>query len=96
MNAYLRENPATSRQLEVLGFIANFTDRNGYCPSIRAIGVRFGIASTNGVNDNLRALERKGLLCRVSRTARALVVTEEGRRWLSPPKPALVSGSEVA
>jgi repressor LexA len=31
-------------------------------PTIREIGLAFGIVSTNGVNDHLRALQRKGFI----------------------------------
>ena len=34
----------------------------GYPPTLREIGAHMGIKSTNGVNDHLRALERKGYL----------------------------------
>jgi repressor LexA len=48
----------------VLDFIrSSITDR-GYPPTLREIGARMGIRSTNGVNDHLRALERKGYLTR--------------------------------
>ena len=46
----------THRQAEVLDFI----ERMPIPPTLREIGAELGIASTNGVNDHLRALERKG------------------------------------
>ena len=85
----------TPRQAEILDYIANHGDRVGFPPSIREIGRRFGIASTNGVNCLLRALERKGLITRGKQRARTLVVTPAGRKALAPV-PALMSGSEVA
>ena len=56
----------------VLDFIrSSITDR-GYPPTLREIGARMGIRSTNGVNDHLRALERKGYLTREDMKSRAL------------------------
>jgi len=40
--------------------------------ALREIGARMGIRSTNGVNDHLRALERKGYLTREDMKSRAL------------------------
>ncbi len=62
----------TQRQEMVLGFIqASISDR-GYPPTLREIGNYMGIRSTNGVNDHLRALERKGYLVREDMKSRAL------------------------
>ena len=44
----------------------------GYPPTLREIGEHMGIRSTNGVNDHLRALERKGYLTREDMKCRAL------------------------
>jgi SOS-response transcriptional repressor LexA len=37
-------------------------DRLGRWPSVRELGVELGIASSNGVSELLRALERKGFV----------------------------------
>ncbi len=50
----------THRQQMVLDFIRESIADRGYPPTLREIGARMGIRSTNGVNDHLRALERKG------------------------------------
>ncbi|MFT7625197.1 MAG: repressor LexA [Myxococcota bacterium] len=62
----------TERQALVLDFIqSSITDR-GYPPTIREIGEQLSIKSTNGVNDHLKALERKGYLKREDMKSRAL------------------------
>jgi repressor LexA len=67
----------------VLDFIrASIVDR-GYPPTLREIGARMGIRSTNGVNDHLRALERKGYLTREDMKSRALRPTGMSS---APPK----------
>lgn len=65
--------PLTDRQAEILAYIVRFRARFGFAPSIREIGEEFGIASTNGVNDHLVALERKGHLTRERFLSRAIV-----------------------
>ena len=56
----------------VLDFIRQSISDRGYPPTLREIGARMGIRSTNGVNDHLRALERKGYLTREDMKSRAL------------------------
>jgi len=62
----------TERQRNVLDFISDSIRKRGYPPTLREIGSHFGIRSTNGVNDHLRALEKKGFLHREDLKSRAL------------------------
>ena len=62
----------TSRQDQVLQYIRQSIHDRGYPPTLREIGAHMGIKSTNGVNDHLRALERKGYLTREDMKSRAL------------------------
>lgn len=62
----------TQRQQMVLDFIRESISQRGYPPTLREIGAKMGIRSTNGVNDHLRALERKGYLTREDMKSRAL------------------------
>ncbi|MES1208378.1 MAG: transcriptional repressor LexA [Pseudomonadota bacterium] len=62
----------TDRQREILEFITQSIRERGYPPTLREIGLQFGIRSTNGVNDHLRALEKKGHLQREDLKSRAL------------------------
>jgi len=68
----------TQRQQMVLDFIRSSIHDRGYPPTLREIGARMGIRSTNGVNDHLRALERKGYLTREDMKSRALRPTALG------------------
>lgn len=72
----------TDRQLEVLRFIARQIEECGYPPTIREIGEALDIRSTNGVNDHLKALERKGFLTRDPVKSRALIPTSAAREAL--------------
>lgn len=73
--------PLTARQQQALNYISHCLDRRGYPPTLREIGEHMGIRSTNGVNDHLKALERKGYLVREELKSRALrpVRQEEDR-----------------
>lgn len=62
----------TDRQQQVLKYIRDSITQRGYPPTLREIGAHMGIRSTNGVNDHLRALERKGYLTREDMKSRAL------------------------
>lgn len=65
----------TERQRAVLDFIQSSITERGYPPTLREIGNHLGIRSTNGVNDHLRALERKGYLTREDMKSRTLRLT---------------------
>ena len=67
----------TKRQEQTLDFIRHSIEERGYPPTLREIGEHMGIRSTNGVNDHLRALERKGYLRREDMKSRALRLVED-------------------
>jgi repressor LexA len=66
----------TKRQEQTLDYIRKSIEERGYPPTLREIGEYMGIRSTNGVNDHLRALERKGYLRREDMKSRALKLVE--------------------
>jgi repressor LexA len=66
----------TQRQQQTLEFIRKSIEERGYPPTLREIGEYMGIRSTNGVNDHLRALERKGYLRREDMKSRALKLVD--------------------
>lgn len=72
----------TDRQKEILQFIVRETELRGFPPTIREIGEEMDIRSTNGVNDHLKALERKGFLLRGEQQSRSLVPTKRARMVL--------------
>ena len=57
----------TTRQKDIYDFLLKTIREKGYAPSIPEIGAKFKIASTNGVSDHLRALEKKGYIRRVGK-----------------------------
>jgi SOS-response transcriptional repressor LexA len=77
----------TERQRAVLTFISASIDERGFPPTLREIGNHLGIRSTNGVNDHLRALERKGYLTREDMKSRTLRLVRplDGSSSAPPP-----------
>jgi len=65
----------TFRQKEVLEFISATIQQKGYPPTLREIGKRFRIASTNAVNGILEALEKKGYIKRRPFLSRGIEIT---------------------
>lgn len=85
----------TARQQQVLEYIRKSIAQRGYPPTLREIGAYMGIRSTNGVNDHLRALERKGYLTREDMKSRAIRPRESALASRAR-KPSEVSGGEGA
>lgn len=63
----------TPRQTQVLNYIKDCINTRGCPPTMREIADEFNIASTNAINDHIRALERKGALTRGSMKSRGLI-----------------------
>lgn len=67
----------TSRQREIFEFIKRSVVETDRPPSLREIGVKFGINSTNGVRSVLEALERKGYIKRNRYLSRGIEIIKE-------------------
>src|SRR5690606_36165889 len=80
----------TKRQEQTLDFIRRSIEERGYPPTLREIGEHMGIRSTNGVNDHLRALERKGYLRREDMKSRALRLVEDEAPKAAPSDEDLI------
>ena len=74
----------TARQAQCLGFVRAFIAEEGYPPTFREIGLSMGIRSTNGVQDHLVALERKGWIRRNPGRSRGIAVLAEPERLVGP------------
>jgi repressor LexA len=81
----------TPRQKEIYDFLLKTIREKGFAPSINEIGRRFKIASTNGVSDHLKALEKKGYIRRVGKRALEVVNTF-GKSALTPMREVPVLG----
>lgn len=84
----------TKRQAQTLDYIRQSIEERGYPPTLREIGESMGIRSTNGVNDHLRALERKGYLRREDMKSRALRLVHESEKDAVAAAAAAVTDDE--
>ncbi len=84
----------TRRQREVLVQIRAALERTGRPPTLRELGARLGIRSTNGVRDHLEALVAKGYLARDPHSARGLRLlhTAPAATAADPPAAPAVPG----
>lgn len=69
----------TERQREVLDFIREMIENKGLPPTIREIGEKFKIASTNGVRAILSALSRKGYIRRKPLVSRGIELIKKAK-----------------
>jgi repressor LexA len=81
-------HPITERQTRVLAFLHAFIREKGYPPTLREIGAHMGIRSTNGVNDHLRALERKGYIRHGNPGASRAIILTDSPEDTEAPAPA--------
>src|ERR1700756_788677 len=78
----------TKRQKQVLDFIANFVEKEGYCPSYEEIARGLDLASLATVHKHISVLEGKNYLKRGFNQSRSLELTpkyvQEQRRTRPP------------
>jgi len=67
-----KPKPLSRRQRDMLDIITRSLDEHGRAPTIREIADVMGVASTNGVNDHLNALIKKGYVQLESGVARGV------------------------
>lgn len=83
------DRPLTAQQSKILGYIRDFLREHNYPPTLREIGAYMKIKSTNGVNDHLRALERKGYIAKDGLKSRGLkILRHDPHDPASPPEVA--------
>jgi repressor LexA len=68
------EDKLTERQKDILDFICQYKDENGYPPTLREIGKHFDISSTFGVKRHLDALEKKGFISILDNMSRGITI----------------------
>ena len=79
--------PLTKRQREILDFLNEFIELNGYAPSLEEIGRRFGLSSLATVHKHLTNLQEKGFIKRAWNRSRSveLVPSRVGTRAVDLP-----------
>ncbi len=64
--------PLTRRQRQILDFLREYLEVNGYSPSFEEIAQHLKVSSLNGIYKHLRALEERGFIRRLSNQARSI------------------------
>jgi repressor LexA len=65
----------TKKQDRIFGFVRKHVQDIGYPPTVREIGMAFGI-SEKGAHDHLNAIEKKGYIRRIPKKPRAIEILE--------------------
>jgi repressor LexA len=74
-------NNLTKRQREILDFISEFLQANGYAPSIREIGEHFELSSPATIHAHLENLKAKGMLKNSYNEARSIELMPITVNW---------------
>ena len=75
----------TPRQAEILAFIKQCLEDNGYPPTRAEIALKLGFKSPNAAEEHLKALARKGAIELVSGTSRGIRLKGSNRNHLRAP-----------
>ena len=76
----------TKRQKEILDFIREYLESEGYAPSLEEIGARFGLSSVATVHKHVQNLVEKGLLRKAWNRSRSIeLVDPEDRGGVEIP-----------
>lgn len=67
--------PLTKRQKEILEYLRNFIEENGYAPSYREIAYYFEFSSVGTVAEYVSILQEKGYITKDAMEARAIQLT---------------------
>jgi repressor LexA len=90
--------PLTKRQREILDYLNDFIQQQGYAPSLEEIGRRFGLSSLATVHKHLTNLQDKGFIRRAwnrSRSVELVPVKTSGRAVELPLLGFVAAGAPI-
>jgi repressor LexA len=64
------------RQLQILDFIRQYIDTNGFAPTLKQIAEALNVSSLATIHEHLQALEKKGLIRKKTGATRGIVLTD--------------------
>ncbi len=82
----MSQKDLTLRQREIFEFIKMRLNQGGLPPTVREIGNRFNIQSTNGVTSVLVALIQKGFIRKIPKVSRGIKILKENESIVSLQK----------
>src|SRR5574344_19227 len=96
IDSHSSKNKLTVRQQEIFEYIRDCTQSSKMPPTVREIGDRFNISSTNGVRSILAALIKKGYIKRSPRLSRGIEVVADENSETAPVTGAASSGNTIS
>ncbi|MBM3204690.1 transcriptional repressor LexA [Candidatus Uhrbacteria bacterium] len=91
--------PLTPKQKQVLDFIVNFINEQGYSPSYREIASGLDLASPSTVHTHIQALRERGFVRGSESANRELEPTDKAVKWgksvLLPLKGLITAGQPI-
>ncbi len=84
----------TRKQKKILDFIEDFTERNGYGPTLQEIADYMGLSAVSGIHKYLKILESKGFIKRDVKKARAIEVIKEASSFPEIPIMGYITAGE--
>jgi len=90
-------DPLTKRQRQILDYLHQFIEDNGYAPSYREIAEEFALSSVSTIAEHIDALSTKGYLERSANEARSLQLTPtwENELFQIPLMGTIAAGSPI-
>lgn len=74
------QKPLTKKQKEILDFVRDFSEANGYAPSFEEIAEEFGYGSLATVHEHLENLRAKGYIRKAFNESRSIELVPTGLR----------------
>lgn len=84
-----QRKPLTKKQREILDFVTDFAEDNGYAPSFEEIAERFGYTSLATVHEHLENLRAKGYIRKGYNESRSIEVMPTEMRLTAVPVPLM-------
>lgn len=66
-----------NRQRQILDFIAQYMQQNGYSPTLQEIAKALGVSSLATVHEHLQAMEKKGVIKRFNGSVRGIEILDK-------------------
>lgn len=78
-----------NRQRQILDFIAQYVQKNGYSPTLQEIAKALGVSSLATVHEHLAAMEKKGVIKKYEGAVRGIEILDKGAADRTALQPAI-------
>ncbi len=84
-------NTLTRRQKEILDYVSEYIQANGYSPFYEEIGEKFGLSAISTVHEHIAELVKKGYLEKDGRKERGLSLPKKRKDYLKIPLTGVIT-----